>query len=216
MSAAFASRRARTRPRAPNAAMNCVPLTSERPSFAWSRCGSSPARSSASPPGSRSPPNHASPSPTSGSARCASGARSPLAPTEPRDGTTGSTPRSRHSSSSSTSSGRAPERPFASAFARSSIAARTISSGIRLAHPARVAAQETELELLGQLLRDRLRDEPAEAGVDAVGVLARAVRRAVDDRARRVHLARAPSRRAPWARPRRRSPRRPRRPGPRR
>ncbi len=77
MSAAFASRRARTSPSASCAAMNCVPLMSESPSFAASRTGSRPARASASPPGSRSPPNHASPSPTSGSARCASGARSP-------------------------------------------------------------------------------------------------------------------------------------------
>ena len=71
-----------------------------------------------------------------------------------------------------TVSTRAPEYPFASAFARSSIAARTTSGGIRLAHAARVAAQQAELELLGRLVRDRLRDEPAEAGVDAVGVLA--------------------------------------------
>ena len=110
------------------AAMNCVPLISESPSFGASATGSSPARSSASAPGRRSPSNHASPSPTSGSARCASGARSPLAPTEPRAGTYGRTPRSRHSSRSSTVSTRAPEFPFASAFARRSIAARTIGS----------------------------------------------------------------------------------------
>ena len=74
-------------------------------------------------------PTHASPSPTSGSARCARGARSPEAPTEPRLGTTGSTPRSRSPSSSSTVSTWAPELPFARAFARRSIAPRTISSG---------------------------------------------------------------------------------------
>ena len=108
--------------------MNCVPLISERPSFASRRVGSRPTRASASKPGSRSPSTNASPSPTSGSARCASGARSPDAPTEPRLGTTGSTPRLRHSSRSSTVSMRAPELPFASVFARSSIAARTISS----------------------------------------------------------------------------------------
>ena len=117
------------RPSAPKAAMNCVPLMSDRPSFARSRIGSSPTRVSASKPGSRSPSTNASPSPTSGRARCASGAKSPDAPTEPRLGTTGSTFRSRHSSSSSTVVSRAPELPFASVFARSSIAARTISSG---------------------------------------------------------------------------------------
>ena len=34
---------------------------------------------------------------------------------------------------------------------------------VRLPHPARVAAQEAELELLGELRRNRLRDEAAEA-----------------------------------------------------
>ena len=109
--------------------MNCVPLISERPSLAARRIGSSPAAASASAPLIRSPSNHASPSPTSGEARCASGARSPDAPTEPRAGTTGRTPRFRHSSSSSTVPTRAPELPFARAFARRSIAARTTSSG---------------------------------------------------------------------------------------
>ena len=129
MSAVLASRRARTSPSAANADMNCVPFTSESPSFAWSVSGSQPGARERLQAGSRSPSNHASPSPTSGSARCASGARSPLAPTEPRLGTTGSTPRSRQASRSSTSSGRAPDRPFASAFARSTMAARTTSSG---------------------------------------------------------------------------------------
>ena len=86
-SAAAESRCARTSPSAPNAAMNCVPLTSESPSFASSVSGSSPRAASASAPGSQSPFARARPSPTSGSARCASGARSPLAPTDPRLGT---------------------------------------------------------------------------------------------------------------------------------
>ena len=128
-SAACARRRARTSPSAQYAAMNCVPLMSERPSFAASFTGSSPTRVSASRPGMRSPSKNASPSPTSGSARCASGARSPDAPTLPRAGTTGTIPLSRHASTSSTVSTRAPEFPFASVLARSSIAARTISSG---------------------------------------------------------------------------------------
>jgi hypothetical protein len=50
-----------------------------------------------------------------------------------------------------------------------------------------MAAQEPELELLGQLLGDRLRHEAAEAGVDPVRVLARAVGRPLDERARRLH-----------------------------
>ena len=52
---------------------------------------------------------------------------------------------------------------------------------IRLADTARVASQQSQLKLLRELLRDRLGHEAAEAGVDAVGVLARPVRRALDD-----------------------------------
>ena len=58
---------------------------------------------------------------------------------------------------------------------------------VRLADPAGVAAQEAELELLGQLLGDRARDEAAEAGVDAVGVLLAAVRGLLDELAGRAH-----------------------------
>ena len=109
--------------------MNCVPLTRERPSLLARRIGSRPTDRSAAVPLRSSPSTTACPSPTSGSARCASGARSPLAPTDPRAGTHGSTPRFRHSRRSSTVVTCAPEKPFASAFARSSIAARTTSSG---------------------------------------------------------------------------------------
>jgi len=48
---------------------------------------------------------------------------------------------------------------------------------VRLPHAARVAPQQPHLQLLGQLLRDRPRDEAAEAGVDPVRVLPLAVRR---------------------------------------
>ena len=129
MSAAAARRRARTQPSAPIALMNCVPLMSDSPSFACGRIGSRPTRARASSPGSSSPSTVANPSPTSGSARCASGARSPEAPTDPRLGTSGSTPRFRHSRSSSTVPSAIPDVPLASVFARRSMAARTISSG---------------------------------------------------------------------------------------
>ena len=172
MSAVFASRSARTSASAPTAAMNCVPLMRDRPSFASSETGSSPTRASASAPESSSPSSSARPSPTSGSARCASGARSPEAPTEPRLGTIGVTPRLRQASRSSTVSARAPEYPFASVFARRSIAALTISSRVRIAHAARVAPQEPQLQLGRELGRDRLRDEAAEPRVDPVRVLA--------------------------------------------
>ena len=129
MSAARESLRARTIPSEAIAAMNWVPLISDSPSFAASLMGSSPAAASASAPGLRTPSTHASPSPTSGSARCARGARSPLAPTDPRAGTNGTTPALSSASSSSTVLAWAPEKPFASAFARNSIAARTTSCG---------------------------------------------------------------------------------------
>ena len=58
---------------------------------------------------------------------------------------------------------------------------------VRLADAAGVAAQEPELELLGQLLRDRARDEAAEARVDAVGVLLAAVRGLLDELAGGAH-----------------------------
>ena len=56
-------------------------------------------------------------------------------------------------------------------MARSSIAARTISSRIRLADTAGVTPQEAHLQLLGVRRWDRDGVEAAEAGVDAVGVL---------------------------------------------
>ena len=103
------SRSARVSPSEAIAAMNWVPLMSDRPSFACSLTGVRPAAASASAPGMRAPSTNASPSPTSGSARWASGARSPLAPTEPRAGTCGTIPALSTASSSSTVSTRAPE-----------------------------------------------------------------------------------------------------------
>ena len=58
---------------------------------------------------------------------------------------------------------------------------------VRLADPAGVTAQEAELELFGQLLGNRARDEAAEAGVDAVGVLLAAVRGLLDELAGGAH-----------------------------
>ena len=188
-SAARASRRARTSPSAANAAMNCVPLMSDSPSFAASRIGSSPTRASASSPGRRSPSTNASPSPTSGSARCASGARSPEAPTEPRLGTTGSDAAVRGTRAAARPS-RCARRssPWRACSRAAASPARTISSRIRLADAARVRAEQPELQLLGQLFRDGARDEATEPGVDAVRVLARAVRGALDELARGAHL----------------------------
>jgi hypothetical protein len=51
-----------------------------------------------------------------------------------------------------------------------------------------VTTEQAELQLAGLLLRNRLRDETSKAGVDAVGVLATAVRCALDELARGAHL----------------------------
>ena len=115
------------------------------------------------------------------SARCASGARSPEAPTEPRLGTTGTTPRFRQASSRSTISARAPEWPLGEDV-RAQEHRRTNDLGrVRVADAAGVAPEKPELELGAQLGRDRLRDEPAEARVDPVGVLALDGRDALDE-----------------------------------
>jgi len=109
--------------RAPMAAMNWVPLRRARPSFASRVTGASPAARNAGPLGSR--PMHAScppvpspshpsstmtsPSPIMASTTWAEGARSPEAPSEPRDGTYGTTSASSIPTSSSTTSERTPE-----------------------------------------------------------------------------------------------------------
>ena len=89
-SAVRVSRATRSAARMPIASIPCVPFTRARPSLASSRMGSSPARAMAGAAGS-TPPSGAStsPWPISGSARFASGARSPDAPSEPCSGTAG-------------------------------------------------------------------------------------------------------------------------------
>ena len=74
-------------------------------------------------------PTQAWPSPMRTSDRWASGARSPLAPTEPRLGTRGWTRWLRKSSSRSSVARRMPEKPLARTFARSAIEARTARIG---------------------------------------------------------------------------------------
>ena len=97
----------------------CVPLTNASPSFASSPIGSRPCARTALP---------SSPSPIIASARCASGARSPDAPTLPCDGTRGCTRWFSIATMSSGSAGRTPLVPRTSTLARNSIIARTASS----------------------------------------------------------------------------------------
>ena len=135
-SAARASRSAATSARASTAVDACVPLMSARPSFGASRTGASPARASASAPDRRPEAVCTSPSPMRTSARWASGARSPLAPTDPRLGTTGWTAALSIAMSRSSVSSRMPEWPRASTLARSAIIARTTGTGRRSPTPA--------------------------------------------------------------------------------
>ena len=105
-----------------------VPLISASPSLAVSSIGSIPAAASASAAGNDPPePSSTEPSPISTSAQCASGARSPLAPSDPYSGTTGVSPAPSSERIRSATTGRAPEHPIASVRARSSIIARTTS-----------------------------------------------------------------------------------------
>ena len=188
-SAAFASRRARTsaerahRGHELRAVDQREALLGDQPDRARGR-----PRASASAAGTRTPSNHASPSPTSGSARCASGARSPLAPTEPRLGTYGSTP-----------AVQALEQQLDGLDARARVPLRQRVRAqqhrgthdlrcIRISDAAGVGAKQPQLQLLRELLGDRLRDESAEAGVDPVGVLPRAVGCTLDELPRAPHL----------------------------
>ena len=145
-----ASRSAPASASASTAVETCVPLISASPSFGPSATGAQARRARARRrPRARRPTR--SPSPISTSARCASGARSPLAPTEPRLGTRGCTPRLSSASSASSVSTRMPEKPFASTLARSAIAARTVAHRQRLVDAGGVAAQQVDL----QRARDR-------------------------------------------------------------
>ena len=187
MSAIRTSRPARASTSAPIAAMNWVPLISARPSLRRQLHG----HQAGTPQAPRLRPatrrrTRARPSPTSGSARCASGARSPLAPSDPRDGTTGCTPAFTIASSSSTVSRRTPDAPVASAFARSSIARARPRSGT--ARPPRRRGFAAGSAAAGPRPPARWpRRRTAEPGVHPVGRRAR-LHRPLDQRPRGLDL----------------------------
>ena len=114
------------------------------------------------------PSCQASPSPMSTSPRCASGARSPLAPTDPRDGTTGCT---RRLSSAMQQLQRLDANPGES-FRQHVGAQRHRRADDRhrqrIADAGGVAAQEIHLQLGERVVRDPHVGEVAEPGVDAV------------------------------------------------
>ena len=151
-----------------------------------------------------SSPIVACPSPISTSARCASGARSPLAPTEPRLGTSGWT--------------RAIERLDQAVERRAAHARVALREHVRaqrhhrahradrqrLADAGGVAPQQVALEVAERVPRNLHFGQRAEAGVDAVDRRV-AGRMAIDDGARGVDGRRGLARRARPARSRRRS-----------
>ena len=128
-SADCAAFQAPNRPASAQAVENCVPLISARPSFGPSAIGVSPAWASASAPGRVAPAKSASPAPIITAAIWASGARSPLAPTEPWAGMTGVTPRASIPSISSTISQRTPEAPRPRLSSLSAIISRVMLAG---------------------------------------------------------------------------------------
>ena len=102
--------RAANRPASASAVDTCVPLRSARPSFGPSVTGARPARAQRlARRHRRGRRSRASPSPISTAERCASGARSPDAPTEPCAGMHGTTPALASARSASITVQRTPE-----------------------------------------------------------------------------------------------------------
>ena len=117
------------RPRSASEVDTWVPFNSARPSLGPRTIGSRPTRASPSRAGCNSPLIRTSPSPSSIRERCARGARSPDAPTEPFSGIHGITPALNRLISASTSSIRIPEWPRARLIILVAITRRTTSSG---------------------------------------------------------------------------------------
>ena len=212
-SATFTSRRARTRPRAPIAAMNCVPLMSDSPSFAD--------RTDRLEPGSRERGGAVE--------ELAVEPRAPLADERERE-----VGERREIPARTDRAARGDIREHAAvealdeqldglhARARAAFCERVRAqqhrrahdlSRVRLPDAARVASEQPKLELVRELLRDRAADEAAEARVDPVRVLACAVGRLLDERPSSGDALAGERRTAPRRRRRRRRARRARRRG---
>ncbi len=123
-------------PRNASAVETCVPFSNASPSLGSSTSGATPAWASAACAERNSPLTRACPSPSSSNARCASGARSPLAPTEPFSGIQGMTPALNSASSVSTTSRRTPEWPRARLIILVAMTRRTTSSASSAPIPA--------------------------------------------------------------------------------
>ena len=108
------------------AAEICVPFNKASPSLASRVSGLNPADCSACAAGRRPPLKKTSPSPISGRDRCARGARSPEAPTDPFSGITGKIFSDSIEIKCSITCGRTPEYPRAKLKSFRIIASRTI------------------------------------------------------------------------------------------
>ena len=116
-------------PASVSAVETCVPFSSARPSLGPSTKGARPMRCIAAAPEMTAPSGVVtSPSPISTQARCASGARSPEAPTEPLAGMRGTRPALNSASKASTRAGRTPEWPRARLTALVASTSRTTPS----------------------------------------------------------------------------------------
>ena len=118
------------------------------------------------------PPTRISLAPIIAAAMCASGARSPDAPTEPWAGTTGIKSRSSIASSMATVSGRTPEAPCARLASLSAIISRTIGAGVVSPTPAACDSTMLRCKVSRSPRRDPDARQLAKPGVDAVDRLA--------------------------------------------
>ena len=170
----------------PSALISCVPLRSARPSFASSVSGSIPVSRSARRPGITWPPSSTSPRPISGSARCASGARSPGRPDAPlrRDDRVDPRLQERQEPVDHAPAGSRSGR--ARACSPAAAASPEPRPGQRRADAHRVAHEEVLLELARVGRRDVGRGQVTEARRDPVDDLARRDQ-ALDDGAGLVH-----------------------------
>ncbi len=166
--AAAIARSAANRPTKASAVDTWVPFRSASPSFGPSTTGARPAAFNASRPGIVRPSKRASPSPISTAERCASGARSPDAPTEPCAGIEGTTPAFVSATSASITLQRTPECPRASDAALSAMIETNDGIVEQRSRPRRVGQHERALQLGEPRRVDARPREQPEAGVDAV------------------------------------------------
>ena len=152
-----------------SAVETCVPLISARPSLAASaqrrRCRPRAARQR---PACAAPSTSISPSPISASVMCASGARSPEAPTEPWHGMHGTRPALCTASSVSITTGRTPEWPRARLAAFSTSIRRTTARRSGSPTPTLCERIRLRCSVARSSRADARRGQLAEAGVDAV------------------------------------------------